>query len=239
MLNSLCEGEDGFVSVIIPLYNKERYVLRSIASVLGQTYGNFELIVVDDGSTDNGALLVSGISDVRLSMVRQENAGPGAARNRGAVVARYGLLAFLDADDEWFPDFLERAVNNFLTSDGKALSVLGHEKVGSARQCCLPEDCLSGQRGDFSLPGNFPPNKTKQVIDYCHSGALICSRALFIKYGGFYEKNHCLYGEDSYLWLQFVFNNRIYIDRAPGMRFHTEVSELSNRRYFPVAPPDL
>lgn len=94
------------VSVVMPLFNKEREVLRAINSVIGQVFDDFELIVVDDGSTDSGPKIVSSCSDPRIRMVSQANAGVSAARNLGVELARAGLIAFLDADDEWRPEFL-------------------------------------------------------------------------------------------------------------------------------------
>ena len=95
------------VSVVIPLYNKEAEVRRSVESVLTQTVSDFELIVVNDGSTDRGPDVVWNIHDNRIRVFDQENAGVSAARNRGINESRSDLIAFLDADDEWKPDFLE------------------------------------------------------------------------------------------------------------------------------------
>lgn len=94
-------------SIIIPLYNKERFIARAISSVLAQDWPDYELLVVNDGSTDNGPQVVRDrFHDSRIRLIEQENAGAGAARNRGLAVSQGDAAAFLDADDEWLPTHL-------------------------------------------------------------------------------------------------------------------------------------
>jgi glycosyltransferase involved in cell wall biosynthesis len=95
-------------SVIIPLYNKEQYIKKTLLSVLNQTFSNFEIIIIDDGSTDKSADIVKEIDSDKINLINQENAGPSNARNRGIEEAQGEYLAFLDADDEWLPNKLER-----------------------------------------------------------------------------------------------------------------------------------
>ena len=89
------------ISVIIPLYNKEQIIERSLRSVLSQDYDNFEVIVVNDGSTDRSAEIVKAIPDSRIVYVEQENGGPSKARNIGVRIAKGNWIVFLDADDEF------------------------------------------------------------------------------------------------------------------------------------------
>ncbi len=95
------------ISIIIPLYNKERTILQSIESVLSQSFRDIELVVVDDGSTDSSVSIVEGIGDNRLTLIKQDNAGPSAARNTGAKEAKGDWIVFLDADDELCDDALK------------------------------------------------------------------------------------------------------------------------------------
>ena len=95
------------ISVVIPLYNKARHIERAIASVCRQTRQDFEIIVVDDGSTDGSGDVVRQMTDACVRLIRQPNGGECAARNRGIQAATSPLVAFLDADDEWLPGFLE------------------------------------------------------------------------------------------------------------------------------------
>lgn len=93
-------------SVVIPLYNKCKSIKRAVLSVLNQTYKNFELIVVDDGSTDNSLDSLNDLSDDRLITIRQNNSGVSSARNKGIEVSKNDFISFLDADDYWADDYL-------------------------------------------------------------------------------------------------------------------------------------
>ena len=101
----MVEGDE-MISIIVPLYNKEQQVEASLQSVLQQTWQDFEIVIVDDGSTDGSVSVVRAIEDSRIRIIQQTNAGVSAARNRGIEEAHGELIAFLDADDKWKPDYL-------------------------------------------------------------------------------------------------------------------------------------
>jgi len=96
------------VSIIVPLYNAEKFIWETVQSVINQTYKDFELLLVDDCSTDRSLAAAEAINDSRVRVIRQEqNAGAYAARNRGLSEAKGRYIAFLDADDKWEPTKLE------------------------------------------------------------------------------------------------------------------------------------
>ena len=95
-------------SVVIPLYNKAHTIERTLASVLSQTYKDFEVIIVNDGSTDNGVEVIHSFTkDSRIRIFDQKNQGVSVARNRGVAEAKFEYIALLDGDDAWLPEFLD------------------------------------------------------------------------------------------------------------------------------------
>lgn len=95
------------ISVVIPLYNKAHVVINTLNTVFAQKYTDFEIIIINDGSTDNGTNVIRDtFNDPRLHIINQENMGTAVARDRGVKEALYNYIAFLDADDEWHPDYL-------------------------------------------------------------------------------------------------------------------------------------
>lgn len=111
------EKNEVLISVIIPLYNKEKTIVHTLSTVMSQTYKCFEVIVVNDGSSDDCVQLINdNFSDSKIRIISQSNAGVSAARNRGIDEARGAWIAFLDADDEWLPTYLENVVNAILAN---------------------------------------------------------------------------------------------------------------------------
>jgi glycosyltransferase involved in cell wall biosynthesis len=116
------------VSVVMPCYNGEAFLAAAVDSVLGQTFRDFELIVIDDGSTDRSADILTGYGE-RIHVIRQGNRGVSAARNAGIGAARGDFIAFLDADDWWEPDFLAEMVAA-MADPRTAIAYCGWQNVG-------------------------------------------------------------------------------------------------------------
>jgi glycosyltransferase involved in cell wall biosynthesis len=124
------------VSIVVPLYNKRRWIVRCLDSIMRQSMGDYEVIVVDDGSDDGGGELVAGREDARVRLVRQAHVGEGAARNRGLAEARCEWVAFLDADDEWMPVFLGTVLETTSLRDG-LVSAFTNVLDGATRQSLM------------------------------------------------------------------------------------------------------
>jgi len=226
------------VTVVIPLYQKAGAVLVALGSVLRQRFEDFEVVVVDDGSTDDGPALVRGVHDPRVRLLHQSNRGPGSARNRGLADARGDLVAFLDADDEWSPEFLELGAAALAAAPECAAWIAGRFE-GPARRVRSAADRRRGLlAGRWRLPPDAGPRRLKYVVDFCHSSCVLARRAIVERYGGYYSADRCSYGEDSYLWLQVVLNHPLAIDPEPRVWFHTEHSALGAARVgrHPVRP---
>jgi glycosyltransferase involved in cell wall biosynthesis len=218
------------VDVTVPLFDKRATVRRAVDSVLAQSFGDLAVRVVDDGSTDGGAAALAEVRDPRLTVIRQDNCGPGPARNRGVAAGEAPLLAFLDADDEWAQDHLARAVADLAAHPGAAASVSGRW-VGPDRRSAEDDDRRAGiVAGTWRLPPASHPAATKRRVDFCHSSCVVVRRPVFDRHGGFYDRPRCLYGEDSYLWLGVLLDHEVHLDPRPTVWFHTEDSALGRAR---------
>jgi glycosyltransferase involved in cell wall biosynthesis len=99
------------ISVVIPLYNKAHTIFDTLKTVIAQSFTDFEIVIVDDGSTDDSVKVIQDfLLDKRLRVISQTNKGVSAARNKGVEESKFELIAFLDADDKWFPDYLKKMV---------------------------------------------------------------------------------------------------------------------------------
>ncbi|MEQ1696637.1 MAG: glycosyltransferase family 2 protein [Hyphomicrobiaceae bacterium] len=111
-----------YVSVVIPLYQTQRYIAQALASVLAQTFTKFEVLVIDDGSSDGGPAIARAVRDPRIRVITQQNRGLAGARNTGIAEALGEVIAFLDADDLWQPTKLERHVAHLLANPAIGVS---------------------------------------------------------------------------------------------------------------------
>jgi hypothetical protein len=216
------------VSIIIPLYNKAPYIRRALDSALAQTFPDHEIIVVDDGSTDGSPEIVRAESDPRVRLITQPNAGPGLARNQGIAEAKGEYLAFLDADDEWLPAFLERSLA-LLENYGPSVSSISSGYVQLPGGLSMAPFWQRRGLGDgvYRLEEKTSPQFAVFLLAYLCPWNTVARADRVRHWGGFFRWGKCLYGEDSFLWLKFLLNETVAISLEPLVCFHTEASALS------------
>ena len=226
-----------WITVVVPLYNKARTVRASLDSIARQSFNNFEALIVDDGSTDASGYIASRFRDDRFRLFTQKNAGPGAARNRAIAEARGKWLAFLDADDEWMPDYLERASRHLQAEpELGALSFAWFDQpAGSSSAPVFERRGLRNGVQSVS-PSMSAARLSDMVIFMCPPSTMARTDAAR-KLGGFYEHGSC-YGEDGHLWIKMLLNEPVRFVLEPAVHVHRDASELSgNRRSVrPVEP---
>lgn len=213
------------VSIVIPLFNKASYVLRTLESLAAQTETDFEAIVVDDGSSDGGADLVANFGDPRFRLIRQGNAGPGAARNRGLREAGAPYVAFIDADDMWLPQFLEE--NYALLQRYPSAAVLSCGWFEYPSGACRTDYWRARgiEEGLITLSQETTAERLFAMIAYMNPSTMLAKTEILRRWGGFYE-HRCLYGEDTALWLRVFLNEAFYFHLQPLAKLDVEASEL-------------
>jgi GT2 family glycosyltransferase len=226
------------VSVIVPLFNKAAYVGRALASISSQSFTDFEVIVVDDGSTDGSSEIVARHRDSRVRLVSQQNSGPGAARNRGIEQSSGQLLAFLDADDEWLPHYLQAGIAGM---DGGGARHAAHTCAYFDEPSGIDSSALWRNRGFVSgvcqVEATTRAETLLHRVAYMSPCTTIARAEVIHRLGGFYERN-CRFAEDAYLWLRVLLNYPVSFSLEPGVRLYRDASHLSaaGRVFRPLEP---
>ena len=211
-------------SIVVPAYNAEKCISRCINSILKQSYDKFEIIIVNDGSTDGTPEQIGRFSDERIRVIHQENAGPSAARNTGIRNAKYPFICFLDADDEYLENHLSvlhSAISQF--SDKAFLVTFSYTELLNGnviRQFDNNDDTNPFYVEDF-LQYEFSNNMVK-----CFNTNSVCvKRTAFEKYGYFEEGvNIC---EDVDMWNRIMlFEGKVVIPQYTVLR-HRDYSFLT------------
>lgn len=180
------------ISVIMPCLNGEWHIQAAIDSVLAQTFNDFELIVVDNGSTDRTPEILGAMNDPRLRVLTLPERGVSLARNLGLRKARGAFIAFLDSDDTWSAEFLEK-MHTVLASDSRAvLAYCGWQNLG-----------IPGSRGEPFIPPDYEsPDKAAALLEGCRwpIHACLTRHAAIIEAGGF--NTRLTIAEDYLLWME-------------------------------------
>ncbi len=179
-----------FFSIIIPVYNASSTIARTVTSVLNQQFVNYEIIIVDDGSTDGTSLIIEQFKDVRIRILVNDNQGPSASRNKGAELASGTYLIFLDSDDFFSENYLECTHHKLMDSNCRLAICAANfiDEAGSVIKRVYP----------YVNESNYGP---------LLCGSYIMKRHLFNLMGGFDPK--LFYSENSDLFLRIDLNKQI------------------------------
>lgn len=213
-----------FFSVVIPLYNKANWIAATIESVLAQSFRDFELLVVNNGSTDGGEKIVETFSDARIQLIHQDNGGVSFARNVGIKTAQAPYIAFLDADDLWSTAFLEQI---------KTLITLYPSATAYGCQYAF-------RQGLIDLPPHHPllSSDNKQIItnyfdqvavgDMLLTASSVCvPKTLFERVGMFPEGERI--GEDQDMWARLAFVGSIAFHGNCAAYYRQNISGMATK----------
>ena len=206
-------------SVIIPLYNKAPYVGKTVESVLGQTLGNYELIIIDNGSTDGSSEIVAGFTDPRIRTIRlDKNVGVSNARNNGVAMATATYITFLDADDWWEPTFLEEMRGLIERHPDAGIYGTGYYIVKNGKKRLAPIGVDDGfEEGEI----NYCAVYAKTLCMPLTSITVAMPKAVFDETGGF--KPHLKLGEDFDLWIRIALKHKTVFLNKPLSNYNQDV----------------
>ena len=214
-----------FFSVIIPLFNKEKFIEATLKSVLNQSFTDFEILVIDDGSTDNSAQLIKGFDDARIRYYYKENEGVSSARNDGIKKAQSDYISFIDADDYWYPDFLEEMY--------KVIQKHPEQKVFSAAieietsKKVIPASYSIVKKSDYEIVNYFTASSKETVI--CTSCAVF-HKNIFEEIGTFDIEIKS--GQDTDMWIRIGINYPVVFSWKILARYVYDENSLSKNNNY-------
>jgi glycosyltransferase involved in cell wall biosynthesis len=209
------------ISVIIPLYNKEKYIKSAIESVLTQNADFHEIIVVDDGSTDAGPDMVKSITDPRVRVIRQPNAGPSAARNTGIVQSSGDYLAFLDADDLYLDGFLSTIMRMIELYPQAGIYATSYFQLRDNSFTATPKATGISPTDDPQLLDDFFRSWRKSSL---FSTSSVCIRLTALREKKIKFPVGERLGEDQEVWFRLAEEYPVAYCRRPLSAYNTNVS---------------
>lgn len=207
-------------SVIIPLYNKAEYIGRTLASVFSQVCTDYEVIVIDDGSTDDSFLVASHkvANHPECRVIKQDNMGVAITRNRGVEMARGEFVCFLDADDWWEDDFLYEIENLIDSFPDAGMYGTGFYIVKNDCKRVAPIGVEKGFQAGYI---NYCQTYARTLCMPITSSSVAIPREVFIKSGGF--KSQITLGEDFDLWVRIALKHKVALVNKPLANYYQDI----------------
>lgn len=218
-------------SIIIPLYNKENTIASTLESVLKQTIDNFEVIVVDDGSTDRSSEIVKNINDPRVKYHLQENQGVSAARNKGLSLARFDLVCFLDADDLWHRQFLECISYISILHPSAVIYATAYDSINANN---FDEYSIINSEVDYkscSTTGEIDLITLLSNGIYPFNSSSVCVRKRNNSLISLFDNNQ-KYAEDVDAWIRISLTGEVIYSSAPMSYYRTYASSHQRNDQF-------
>jgi glycosyltransferase involved in cell wall biosynthesis len=221
------------VSVIIPLYNHERYIKEAVDSVLNQSFSDLELIIVDDGSTDKSAEIVNSIHDNRIKYIHQENRGTHAALNRGIKAASGDFISILNSDDVYHRNRLEGCLNVF-HSDSSVFAVFTYLEFIDEDGCFIrvkkgTNDCWLGHNPNTSFRDHNTIVLDLLTGNFLHTTSnLVCKKEVFDDIGYFFNLR---YLNDYDFLLRLAYNLKVSVLEKPLLKYRFHGSNTFNEDF--------
>lgn len=219
------------ISVVIPLYNKEKTIIRALESILKQSVLPKEIIIVDDGSTDNSLHLVSDFNHHLIKVVEQKNSGVSSARNKGVEVSSFEWVAFLDADDEWKEYFLVNIFEVYERHPG--VSIIATAFQIQADNLTTSIELKNIQFEKLGVMDNYFEVSASSPFPI-HPSSIVVLKSALLSVGGFPEG--IISGEDLLTWARLASKFKIGYHLSPSSIFHVASDEYKNA---PTRSPDI
>jgi glycosyltransferase involved in cell wall biosynthesis len=217
------------ISVVIPIYNKERFIYKTIESVLKQRFELFELLVINDGSTDNSLREAQKFQDERIRIISIDRSGVSKARNIGIENSKYNWIAFLDADDYWAETFLDRVVDCIERFPRHKLYATGRTHFFPDSSVRYENEFLPDE-GDTSLLNFF--QVISKYLPLINSSNAVIKKTHF-EAAGYFRENQKMH-EDHDLWMRLCINEDVvFINKNLSFYRNTEKETASKLYYEP------
>lgn len=211
-----------FFSVIIPVYNKERFLEKTLTSVLNQTFTDFELLLTNDGSTDGSLAIIQQCTDPRIRLINQANQGVSSARNTGIELAKAAYLAFLDADDLWEPDHLETMYNYCLQFPDESL--FNTAKTIDTGHQLIPAQYAFAQTSNYELVNFFESSRIEPAI---WTSSVVIKKTALNRVGTF--DTSIKSGQDLDLWIRLGLHFQVVFIWHRTARYTFDANSLSKQ----------
>ena len=218
-----------YFSIIIPVYNKAKFVHKTVSSVLSQSFDDYEIIIINDGSTDESEKEIRQFNDNRIQYYKTENQGVAKARNFGFTKAKSEFICFLDADDFWYPNFLE-TFHFYIQKNPNEKVFSSLKEIETASITIIPEYSFE-IKNDFEIVDFFKASRKECVL---WTSNTIIHKSVLDKVGCF--DTNIKHGEDTELWIRIGLKYKVVFISKVLARYVYDQNSISRDFHYHFEP---